>query len=60
MFSRDQVHPAMRTVHAAMPPTPHYAWPMLRQHAIGLAADRGLHMVPSFHTELFASVLSAG
>ena len=31
MFSREQVHCAMQTVHAVMPPTPQYAWPLLRE-----------------------------
>ncbi|MDB5945497.1 MAG: threonine deaminase [Ramlibacter sp.] len=30
MFSREQVRHAMATVHAVMPPTPQYAWPLLR------------------------------
>jgi threonine dehydratase len=30
MFAREQVRLAMETVHAAMPPTPQYAWPLLR------------------------------
>ncbi len=30
MFSRNQVELAMDTVHRAMPPTPQYAWPLLR------------------------------
>jgi threonine dehydratase len=29
-----------------------------REHAIGLAADRGLHMVPSFHRDLIKGVMS--
>ena len=29
-----------------------------REYAIGLAADRGLHMVPSFHTELIRGVMT--
>ena len=31
MFSRDQVQGAMRTVRGVMPPTPQYAWPLLRE-----------------------------
>ncbi len=31
MFSNDQVRSAMATVHAVMPPTPQYAWPLLRE-----------------------------
>ena len=31
MFSNDQVQSAMRTVHSVMPPTPQYAWPLLRE-----------------------------
>ena len=31
MFSNEQVDSAMRTVHAVMPPTPQYAWPLLRE-----------------------------
>ena len=31
MFSSEQVRLAMATVHAAMPPTPQYAWPLLRE-----------------------------
>jgi threonine dehydratase len=31
MFSREQVQDAMRTVGAVMPPTPQYAWPLLRE-----------------------------
>ena len=31
MFTRDQVEAAQRTVYAAMPPTPQYAWPLLQQ-----------------------------
>ncbi|SFC05377.1 threonine dehydratase [Polaromonas sp. OV174] len=31
MFSRAQVQAAQRTVYAAMPPTPQYAWPLLRE-----------------------------
>ncbi|MBX3586013.1 MAG: threonine dehydratase [Ramlibacter sp.] len=30
-FSRDEVQAAQRTVYAAMPPTPQYAWPLLQQ-----------------------------
>jgi len=30
-FTRDQVQAAQRTVYAAMPPTPQYAWPLLRE-----------------------------
>src|SRR5690554_508256 len=30
-FSREEVESARRTVHAAMPPTPQYAWPLLRE-----------------------------
>ena len=30
MFSSQQVRSAMETVHAVMPPTPQYAWPLLR------------------------------
>ncbi len=29
-----------------------------REYAIGLAAERGLHMVPSFHTELIRGVMT--
>jgi threonine dehydratase len=28
-FSREDIESALRTVHAAMPPTPQYAWPLL-------------------------------
>lgn len=28
-FSREEIESALRTVHAAMPPTPQYAWPLL-------------------------------
>ena len=31
MFSREQAQLAMATVHAVMPPTPQYAWPLLRE-----------------------------
>ncbi len=31
MFSADQIEAAQRTVYAAMPPTPQYAWPLLRE-----------------------------
>ena len=31
MFSADQVQSAMRTVRCVMPPTPQYAWPLLRE-----------------------------
>jgi threonine dehydratase len=31
MFTREQVEAAQRTVYAAMPPTPQYAWPLLQQ-----------------------------
>jgi threonine dehydratase len=31
MFSKEQVASAMQTVHAVMPPTPQYAWPLLRE-----------------------------
>jgi threonine dehydratase len=31
IFSSEEVHAARQTVYAAMPPTPQYAWPMLRQ-----------------------------
>ena len=31
MFSNEQVASAMETVRAVMPPTPQYAWPLLRQ-----------------------------
>jgi threonine dehydratase len=31
MFTHDQVRSAMATVHAVMPPTPQYAWPLLRE-----------------------------
>nr|MDQ6881015.1 threonine dehydratase [Pseudomonadota bacterium] len=31
MFSADQVRRALATVHAVMPPTPQYAWPLLRE-----------------------------
>jgi len=31
MFSTDQIEAAQRTVYAAMPPTPQYAWPLLRE-----------------------------
>jgi threonine dehydratase len=34
VFSRDQVRLAMETVHAALPPTPQYAWPLL-EHRLG-------------------------
>ena len=30
-FSREEVAAAMQTVHAAVPPTPQYAWPLLRE-----------------------------
>ena len=30
MFTRDEVQVARRTVYAVMPPTPQYAWPLLR------------------------------
>ena len=30
-FSADEIEAAQRTVYAAMPPTPQYAWPLLRQ-----------------------------
>ena len=30
MFSREQVRLGMETVHAVMPPTPQYAWPLLK------------------------------
>jgi threonine dehydratase len=30
-----------------------------REHAIGLAAERGLHMVPSFHRDLVRGVMTA-
>jgi threonine dehydratase len=30
-FSREEIESALRTVHAAMPPTPQYAWPLLAQ-----------------------------
>jgi threonine dehydratase len=30
-FSREEVESAQRTVYAAMPPTPQYAWPLLQQ-----------------------------
>ena len=30
-FTRDEVEAAQRTVYAAMPPTPQYAWPLLRE-----------------------------
>jgi threonine dehydratase len=30
-FSTDELEAAQRTVYAAMPPTPQYAWPLLRQ-----------------------------
>ncbi|MBW3656647.1 MAG: threonine dehydratase, partial [Gemmatimonadetes bacterium] len=30
-FSREEVEAACATVHAVMPPTPQYAWPLLRQ-----------------------------
>lgn len=30
-FSRDQVEDALATVHAFVPPTPQYAWPLLRE-----------------------------
>jgi threonine dehydratase len=30
-FSREEVEAAQRTVYAAMPPTPQYAWPLLQQ-----------------------------
>ena len=30
MFSDEEVRSAMRTVHSVMPPTPQYAWPLLR------------------------------
>ncbi|GAA4331537.1 threonine dehydratase [Variovorax defluvii] len=29
-FSRDEIEAARRTVYAAMPPTPQYAWPLMR------------------------------
>jgi threonine dehydratase len=31
MFTREEVQAAQRTVYAAMPPTPQYAWPLLQQ-----------------------------
>ena len=31
IFTSDEVQAARQTVHAVMPPTPQYAWPMLRQ-----------------------------
>lgn len=31
MFTREEVEAAQRTVYAAMPPTPQYAWPLLQQ-----------------------------
>ncbi len=31
LFTRDEVQAAQRTVYAAMPPTPQYAWPLLAQ-----------------------------
>ncbi len=31
MFTREEVQAAQRTVYAAMPPTPQYAWPLLEQ-----------------------------
>lgn len=31
MFTREQVRLAMETVHALMPPTPQYAWPLLQE-----------------------------
>ena len=31
MFSNEQVRSAMQTVHSVMPPTPQYAWPLLRE-----------------------------
>ncbi|RYY52348.1 MAG: pyridoxal-phosphate dependent enzyme, partial [Comamonadaceae bacterium] len=30
-FRRDEIEAAQRTVYAAMPPTPQYAWPLLGQ-----------------------------
>ncbi|RZI90922.1 MAG: pyridoxal-phosphate dependent enzyme, partial [Variovorax sp.] len=30
-FTRDEIEAAQRTVYAAMPPTPQYAWPLLAQ-----------------------------
>jgi len=30
-FSREQIDAARRTVYAVMPPTPQYAWPLLRE-----------------------------
>ena len=30
-FTREEIEAAQRTVHAAMPPTPQYAWPLLAQ-----------------------------
>jgi threonine dehydratase len=30
-FTREEIEAAQRTVHAAMPPTPQYAWPLLSQ-----------------------------
>jgi threonine dehydratase len=30
-FTRDEIEAARRTVYAAMPPTPQYAWPLLAQ-----------------------------
>lgn len=30
-FSREEIESALHTVHAAMPPTPQYAWPLLAQ-----------------------------
>jgi threonine dehydratase len=30
-FSADEIERAQRVVHAAMPPTPQYAWPLLRE-----------------------------
>jgi threonine dehydratase len=31
LFSADEIEAAQRTVYAAMPPTPQYAWPLLRE-----------------------------
>ena len=30
-FTREEIEAARRTVYAAMPPTPQYAWPLLAQ-----------------------------
>lgn len=39
----DERGPAQRTVHAAMPPTPQYAWPLLRERLCIISAVRNNH-----------------